>query len=257
VGLAAAFVVPRARAYLVPRVLVSRCLPGFYFREHYFIVMLPAVALAAGAGAGWVGRSLFGRSVAAAIAAVAVFAGAAAVLVEGQGDVFFRLGLDQVSRRIYGLNPFPESPAIGRYLAQRTTDRDTIAVIGSEPQIYFYSGRHSATGYIYTWPDQVAALRPADAGQMISEIRPPSRRIVMSACRCRGSSGSRPTRRSRVGDRYTTEHYDVVGQVDIVSTGPVSGTTSPRTISRRVERDHGAAPPRRRRRRRWFTGAAT
>src|SRR5206468_3959543 len=28
---------------------------------------------------------------------------------------------------------------------------DTVAVIGSEPEIYFYSGRRSATGYIYTY----------------------------------------------------------------------------------------------------------
>ena len=29
---------------------------------------------------------------------------------------------------------------------------DRIAVLGSEPEIYFYSGRKSATGYIYTYP---------------------------------------------------------------------------------------------------------
>jgi hypothetical protein len=36
-------------------------------------------------------------------------------------------------------------------LRERTTKQDTIAVLGSEPQIYFYSHRHSATGYIYTY----------------------------------------------------------------------------------------------------------
>jgi len=29
---------------------------------------------------------------------------------------------------------------------------ERIAVLGSEPQIYFYAKRRSATGYIYTYP---------------------------------------------------------------------------------------------------------
>jgi hypothetical protein len=32
-----------------------------------------------------------------------------------------------------------------------TAEGDKIAVLGSEPQIYFYSNRHSATGYIYVY----------------------------------------------------------------------------------------------------------
>jgi hypothetical protein len=52
---------------------------------------------------------------------------------------------------IYGPNPFPESVEIARYIRDRTHPSDTIAVLGSEPQIYFYSGRHSATGHIYMY----------------------------------------------------------------------------------------------------------
>jgi hypothetical protein len=35
---------------------------------------------------------------------------------------------------------------------QRTKPDDQIAVLGSEPEIYFYADRRSATGYIYTYP---------------------------------------------------------------------------------------------------------
>jgi hypothetical protein len=45
-----------------------------------------------------------------------------------------------------------ESPEIARYVRERTTDDDRIAVIGSEPQIYFYTGRRPATRYLYTYP---------------------------------------------------------------------------------------------------------
>jgi hypothetical protein len=58
----------------------------------------------------------------------------------------------QLSRLVYGSNPFPESPAIAKYIRERTGRHDTIAVLGSEPQILFYAQRRSATGYIYTYP---------------------------------------------------------------------------------------------------------
>ena len=44
-------------------------------------------------------------------------------------------------------------------------------MVGSEPQIYFYAGRRSATGYIYTYP--LMELQPYAAAmqrQMIQEI---------------------------------------------------------------------------------------
>ena len=48
--------------------------------------------------------------------------------------------------------PFLSLFRIADYLREHTTPDDTIAVLGSEPEIYFYSHRHSATGYIYTYP---------------------------------------------------------------------------------------------------------
>ena len=40
---------------------------------------------------------------------------------------------------------------VAGYLRDHTNVGDRIAVLRSEPQIYFYSKRHSATGYIYTY----------------------------------------------------------------------------------------------------------
>jgi len=52
---------------------------------------------------------------------------------------------------IYPESPFAESIRIAEYLRQHTSRSDTIAVLGSEPEIYFYSNRHSATGYVYAY----------------------------------------------------------------------------------------------------------
>jgi len=65
--------------------------------------------------------------------------------------VLFEASPADASRMIYPESPFPESIRIAEYLRERTTRNDTIAVLGSEPQIYFYSDRHSATGYVYTY----------------------------------------------------------------------------------------------------------
>ena len=66
-------------------------------------------------------------------------------------EVLFESPLDWVSRLTFGMNPFPESLRIAELVKQRTAKDDRIAVIGSEPQIYFYSHRRSGTGFIYDY----------------------------------------------------------------------------------------------------------
>lgn len=46
---------------------------------------------------------------------------------------------EQASRMTYGLNPFPESLEIASFIMDNSNENDRIAVLGSEPQIYFYS----------------------------------------------------------------------------------------------------------------------
>ena len=101
-------------------------------------------------------------------------------------DVLFSLRPAQVSRATYGRNPFPESVEIACYIRVRTKPDERVAVIGSEAQIYSYTGRCSATGYIYTYP--FMELRPCASAmqhQMIREIEAadPRYRVFVSATR--------------------------------------------------------------------------
>ena len=52
---------------------------------------------------------------------------------------------------MYQNHPFPESIEIAKYIKNHTNKDDKIVVVGSEPQIYFYANRRSATGYIYVY----------------------------------------------------------------------------------------------------------
>ncbi|MFT5051325.1 MAG: hypothetical protein ACI8QZ_002736 [Chlamydiales bacterium] len=132
--------------FIAPVVLGSAAAitPGFYFRPHYFVLLLPAAALLAVAGV----RVLTGPR-------QRVFMGTALALVAGvpllHSEWLFALSPTEVSRRLYGDNPFPESLVVGDYLAQHAAPDDRLLVLGSEPQIYVYSGLRGATGFVYTY----------------------------------------------------------------------------------------------------------
>jgi hypothetical protein len=125
--------------------------PGFYFRTHYFILVLPAVSLLAGAALSKLMEILERRSILIRFAPLLVFAVALSVPILLDKKIFFEVSPNHACGLIYPDNPFLESVRIGTYLREHTEPGDTIAVLGSEPEIYFYSHRHSATGYIYTY----------------------------------------------------------------------------------------------------------
>jgi Dolichyl-phosphate-mannose-protein mannosyltransferase len=156
--------------------VASSCLAtavGLHFRPHYFLLMLPALAMLAGIGVeALAGIPAGSRTMALRVGVPAVLMVAALLQpILTSRDVLFALEPAKVSRVIYGRNPFPESVEIARYIRERTKPGERIAVIGSEPQIYFHSGRRSATGYIYTYP--LMELQPyasAMQRQMIREV---------------------------------------------------------------------------------------
>ena len=125
--------------------------PGFYFRTHYFILVLPAVTLLAGAAIGKLTEILEGRLILIRFVPLLLFAVALSVPILLDKKIFFEVSPNQACGLIYPDNPFLESVRIGTYVREHTEPDDTIAVLGSQPEIYFYSHRHSATGYIYTY----------------------------------------------------------------------------------------------------------
>jgi Dolichyl-phosphate-mannose-protein mannosyltransferase len=122
--------------------------PGLYFREHYFLLFLPAAALLVGASTEAC-AAIRGSGTLIASIAVLVACGQA---LWSQREIFFRASPDEVSRLIYAPNLFPETYEIARYIRNHTKTDDTIVVFGSEPQIPFYAHRRSATGFVFVYP---------------------------------------------------------------------------------------------------------
>ncbi len=128
--------------------------PGFYFRQHYFVPLLPVLCLLAGFSEKLCNRlfsNRFSSTIFSGMVALLIVTGCLQSLYLHR-QLYFKLDPPNASRAIYGFNPFPESLTVSRYITEKTTPDDRIAVLGSEPQLYFYTHRRGATGYIYTYP---------------------------------------------------------------------------------------------------------
>jgi hypothetical protein len=127
---------------------------GLTFRHHAYLFMGPALALLAGALAA-AARSGLARRVRPALARSACIALVLLPVVHFfyiENAFLFRLDVATAARRIFNVNPFAESLPIARYIREHSEPGDRIAVLGSEPQIYFYAQRRSATAHILVYP---------------------------------------------------------------------------------------------------------
>jgi hypothetical protein len=128
--------------------------PGFYFRKHYFLLMLPALALLAGCAVSGMRRLWNERSHPFQLGDWPVWGYGLmiAMTMLVNRDIWFVQDVKtQVSRTTYGADPFPEAQLVASYIRANSPPSAPMAVLGSEPELYFLSRRHSATGYIYTY----------------------------------------------------------------------------------------------------------
>ncbi len=126
--------------------------PGLYFRQHYFIVFLPALALLVGVALQFLGERL-PQTPWMRVVPLLLFAGMAALAIFRHSTTFFKEDLSKMAARTYSpTNPFEASLEIGRFIRANSSEQDKIAILGSEPQICFYSKRLPATGFIYAYP---------------------------------------------------------------------------------------------------------
>ena len=194
--------------------------PGFYFRQHYFVFFLAAVGLLIGIAISSFKKLIWGLGHTFQYLSTILFLVICSVGVIHYGPFFFNLTPDQACSAMYSVNPFPQSVDIAKYIESHTQKRDEIAVLGSEPQICFYANRHSATGYIYTYPlmeDQKYALKmQKEMAEEIERARPKYLIFVHVA-------SSWLVRRKSIAyifdwyKEYTQKNFDLVGVIDVLS----------------------------------------
>ncbi len=144
----------RVRLWVLAAFSAAATAPGWLFRPHYFLLTLPAAALLVGALVQVVEIRVAARAGRAAglAAAAGLVLLATGQSLWAQQRPLFAMTPAELSRYTYGVNPFPESARIAEIVREATAEDDRVLVFGSEPQILFLADRHSATGYIYTYP---------------------------------------------------------------------------------------------------------
>lgn len=111
---------------------------------HYFVLCLPWLAWGFAKGAEW----LMGKQKSGGLLVILI---ALFFPVASETGYWLSPEYQSVERMVYGVNPFPEMKNIGAKLRNELIKSDTekLSVLGSEPELYVYTGKTSPLRYIY------------------------------------------------------------------------------------------------------------
>ena len=212
----------RDRRLFLIGLLVSSCaavIPGYYFRPHYFVMLLPVVSILVAVAVPFPFCSKeTGFSPLRKIAACAAIVAIGLTFFWERGYLFTYSPL-KVSRVKYWDSPFPESMDVAEFLKANTSSADRIAVLGSEPQIYFYADRISATPHIYMYglmEEQPFARKMQE--EMIRDIEATRPKYIVNVTHVGSWSVHLRSEKmiSAWGYIYLDRYYEPVGLFDII-----------------------------------------
>jgi 4-amino-4-deoxy-L-arabinose transferase-like glycosyltransferase len=125
--------------------------PGLRFYGHYWQQFLPVVSLL-------IGLAFFSLNYFLSRAfkseKVIYFTSAIFIILfinnlNINSSYYFTPNHTKILKTVYGENPFAEAKVVGDFIKEHSGSKDKIAVLGSEPEIYFYTGLESASRHIY------------------------------------------------------------------------------------------------------------
>jgi hypothetical protein len=195
---------------------------GFLFRRHYFIIVLPAICLLVGVATASASNFCSRLARPLSFLPLAVFVVCSRIAMSGELPLLSQSPSDVV-RMIYdrnGPNSFLEAVRVAEYLKANTNLTDTIAILGSEPEIYFYAHRHSATGYIYTYglmESQKYALQMQREMMREIEVARPKYLVFVAVPKSWLKHSDSNAEIFDWFDRYSAANFQLDGLVNIVS----------------------------------------
>ena len=218
--------------------------PDFYFRKHYFLMALPAVALLGGIAVSatshrWAQKNRISRLSGWPVWICVV---AVAVTITANYKIWFVLTPAQATRAIYGPDPFPEAEVVADFIRKNSPSDTRVAVLGSEPEIYFLADRRSATGYLYTYglmePQPFARKMQA---AMIGEIETNAPGIMVFADNPLLSWGRQPDSDLKIFEWWNSyqTNYTLVGVADVISSKETIYALTPELAARYGGQVHG------------------
>lgn len=125
--------------------------PGKRFYNHYWLQLLPALALLIAAFfyhlEQWIARAMPRVNWRPAMAGLM-----AAVLlapVVRNSPTLFNGDHDRILRTIFPGNPYPEDKVLAQFISERIQTEDQVAILGSEPQYYVYLDKKAPSKHFY------------------------------------------------------------------------------------------------------------
>ncbi|HTA27473.1 MAG TPA: glycosyltransferase family 39 protein, partial [Bacteroidia bacterium] len=119
-----------AALYVLASVLVVSS--GFYFRQHYFIALLPAMGLLIGIFIEYVTK--LAKALKSQYVPVVALAVVVLFTIYVNHVYYFEQTSAAVCDNAYWGNPFNQAKDIAKYIKDRTKDTDKVAILGSEPE---------------------------------------------------------------------------------------------------------------------------
>jgi hypothetical protein len=116
--------------------------------QHYYVLLLPALALGIGYAAHLLLRALPNQTM---LGLALVFA-LALHPIALQSRYFFAPDHTAIHRKSYGVNPFPEMIQIAEHLKTQLPAGATVGILGSEPELPFYLNAPPATRHQFVFP---------------------------------------------------------------------------------------------------------
>jgi len=203
-------------------------IPSFWFFPHHFAFFLPTAAFYAAIGLEALSRLArrFSPSMPRQAWRATIVTAALACIVIGHAAAWFTWSDREMTWRAYPSGGFAAVRVVGEHLRDIAGSGDTLAVIGSEPELYFYSQLPGATRFLYTYPF-IEEHEDADKmhDQMIREITEsaPTYCVMVNNTSSWGAYDmSCFYQEGRILDwwsRYAAEHYDRVGLVSALGEG--------------------------------------
>ena len=145
----------REKLFCITLILFSSItiMPGNYFFGHYWIMVLPGVSILAGitffAITSTIKTRMNIKSLAPQYIYLSVFLLITFFHVLKLNSYYFKPDYFKILRSSYGENPFPESMEIANYINANIKPNDQIVLIGSEPQLYFYTKKECPSRHAY------------------------------------------------------------------------------------------------------------
>ncbi|MBS1651113.1 MAG: glycosyltransferase family 39 protein [Bacteroidetes bacterium] len=143
----------KAAAVLFFICCAATVVPGYYFYGHYFIQVVPAIAVLTGFAFMSVTKILTERfnvkfkNIGYVITSAFVLF--SLLHLSKNKEYYFHSYPESLLRKVYGTNPFPEAWEVGKFINENSKPEDKIVCIGSEPELYFYTGKNCPSRHAY------------------------------------------------------------------------------------------------------------